>query len=340
MAWVTATGYNDPNDKWIWETNAYDGNTGTYALTEPPVEPSAWSYPLELTIGAMNCSKIRYYAYNYSTPRLIRIKVYYSGAWHQIYYGSYAVSTWNEVSLGGIYSVTKMSIDIYNYGPTKNNIRIHEAQFLAPTLLTSTTNITTSIASVLSRGITEALTSTITIATSTSAVLSRGVTETLSATVNIVTFITSTLSKGITEVLTSTANIATSITSASLRTKTKLTSTINIVTSITGKLLKDYISLTRADRTYTGTTRADKTFTPVSDVTPDGTVEEKFKWNYIVPIYDTWLELLAKEHWCDWNFGTAFVDAWSSLITPTKTYASVTTPDKTYKEVNKYKIDV
>lgn len=77
--------------------------------------------------------------------------------------------------------------------------------------------------------------------------------------------------------------------------------------------------------TYQPITIADRTFTPVSDVTPIiGVVEEKFTWDYIVPNFDTWVELLANEHWCDWLFGTPFVDAWVSLTTPSQTYQGVT----------------
>lgn len=201
--------------------------------------------------------------------------------------------------------------------------------------ITSTANIVVSITSALSRGITEALTSTSNIATSITSTLSRGVAYALTSTTNIATSITSVLSRGVTEALTSTANIATSITSTLTKAVTVLTSTVNIITSIIGKLLKDYISLTISDRTYTSVTKADKVYIPVSDITPSGTVEEKFIWNYINPNYDTWVELLAKEHWCDWLFATPFTDAWSSLITPTKTYTSVTAPSKTYNEVTK-----
>ena len=62
------------------------------------------------------------------------------------------------------------------------------------------------------------------------------------------------------------------------------------------------------------------------------------------------MELLAKEHWCDWYFATKFVDTWTSKTTPSRTYTdvtkpedgyvSVTTPDKEYKEVTKHQIDV
>ena len=58
------------------------------------------------------------------------------------------------------------------------------------------------------------------------------------------------------------------------------------------------------------------TYIPVSDVTPDGTVEEKLTWAYIDDEYDTWLELLAKEHWADWYFGTAWTDAWTPITIP------------------------
>ena len=76
--------------------------------------------------------------------------------------------------------------------------------------------------------------------------------------------------------------------------------------------------------TYTPITTADRTFTPVSDVTPSGTVEDQFTWDAINPNYDTWLELLMKEHWCDWYFGTAFVDAWTSVTKSDRTYQEVT----------------
>jgi len=199
-----------------------------------------------------------------------------------------------------------------------------------PIPITATSIITTSTTSALSRGITEVLTATVNIMSSTTSTLSRGITEVLTSTATIATSITSALSRGVTETFTSTANIAISITSALLRTKTMITSTVNIVTFVIGKLLKDYISLTKADRVYTDITRADRVYTPVSDVTPSGTVEEKFIWNYIVPNFDTWLELLAREHWCDWYFGTAYTDNYTSLTTPSKTYGSVTKSDKTF----------
>jgi len=78
--------------------------------------------------------------------------------------------------------------------------------------------------------------------------------------------------------------------------------------------------------TYSSITKSDNTYKTVSDVTPEGTAEEKFTWVTIVPNQDTWLELLingGKVHWCDWYYGTAFIDAWTSLTNPDYTYTSV-----------------
>ncbi|GAG64233.1 unnamed protein product [marine sediment metagenome] len=88
--------------------------------------------------------------------------------------------------------------------------------------------------------------------------------------------------------------------------------------------------------TYQPVTVADRTYIPVSDITPiTGIVEDKFTWVNIVPDYDTWLELhnSGRVRWIDWYFGTAFIDAWISLTTPSATYTSKTRSDRTYTPV-------
>ena len=100
--------------------------------------------------------------------------------------------------------------------------------------------------------------------------------------------------------------------------------------------------------TYNSVTTPTTTYIPVSDVTPSGTVEDKFTWANIVPNQDTWLELLVnsgKIHWVDWWYGTAWTDAWNSLTIPDYAYSgvtksdnsfsSITTPTATYSEVTK-----
>ena len=86
--------------------------------------------------------------------------------------------------------------------------------------------------------------------------------------------------------------------------------------------------------TYQPITVADRTYTPVSDVTPiTGVIEDKFTWANTYPNYDTWVELGAREHWCDWYFATAWTDAWDSLTKPSKTYSGVTKSDNSYSSV-------
>jgi len=112
------------------------------------------------------------------------------------------------------------------------------------------------------------------------------------------------------------------------------------------KLDNEFNPVTTPDKTYSGLTKSDNAFTAVSDITPGtGDYEEKFKWNYINTDWDTWLELTLKPLWADWVFITPFVDAYTSLTTPAKTYtgvtksdnafSSVTTPSKTHTSVTK-----
>ena len=77
---------------------------------------------------------------------------------------------------------------------------------------------------------------------------------------------------------------------------------------------------------YSEITKSDNTYTSVSDVRPIGTVEEKLTWAIINTAYDTWKEFndYGRVHWCDWYYGTAYTDNWSSLTTPSATYSGVT----------------
>ena len=85
---------------------------------------------------------------------------------------------------------------------------------------------------------------------------------------------------------------------------------------------------------YQSLSKSDNTYTPVSDITPvTGDIEDKFTWANTYPNYDTWVELGAKEHWCDWWFATAWTDAWSSINTPSKTYSGISKSDNSYSEV-------
>lgn len=136
MAWISPTGHSDTYGFWTNESFAYDGNTGTFAYTSPPTPAAYWSYPLELTIDSMDCGAIRYWVASGSGLKLIRVKIYYGGAWHQIHYGSYSEGDWNEISLGIGYSVTKMRLEIFNNESVAEMCFVYEAQFWAPVIST------------------------------------------------------------------------------------------------------------------------------------------------------------------------------------------------------------
>ena len=107
------TGYNDPDSKWIYEISVYDNDVETYAYTE--IELLSWGSFLELNIDSILCNKIRFFAdplSEYITE--IDIDVYYDGAWHDVYEGTFADKIWEEKSLSGNYSITKARIRFYN----------------------------------------------------------------------------------------------------------------------------------------------------------------------------------------------------------------------------------
>jgi len=107
------TGYNDPDSKWIYEISVYDNDVETYAYTE--IELLSWGSFLELNIDSILCNKIRFFAdplSEYITE--IDIDVYYDGAWHNVYEGTFADKIWEEKSLSGNYSITKARIRFYN----------------------------------------------------------------------------------------------------------------------------------------------------------------------------------------------------------------------------------
>ncbi len=147
MGWVSPTGYNDPNSKWSYETNAYDGNTSTYTQVNIPPGP-IWSSFLELTINAINCNKIKYYLLRDPDVDAVDVDVYYSGAWHDIYSGSFPDFVWVEKSLSETYSVTKMRFRFHStYGGEMWLNLLYEAMFYqviyVPTITTqAVTNIT------------------------------------------------------------------------------------------------------------------------------------------------------------------------------------------------------
>jgi len=130
--WLSPTGYVDSEGYWSAEYNAYDENTTTAANhNNPSVPPLSWSSYLEITISAMNCSKVRFWAYYSSTTiNQISLDVYYSAGWHNIYEGAFTDRVWVEKEIGSTQTVTAMRVKFYNIDvATARTAYLYEADF-------------------------------------------------------------------------------------------------------------------------------------------------------------------------------------------------------------------
>lgn len=109
---ISPTGFNDPDNAWNNEANAYDNNLSSVAITYYPTV-----HFLELTTSEVLCSSVRFYASVAGTGnKEINLDVYYSGAWHDVYQGDFTAATWERKELGGTYSVTKARITLTSDG--------------------------------------------------------------------------------------------------------------------------------------------------------------------------------------------------------------------------------
>jgi hypothetical protein len=125
MAWVSPTGYNDPDSKWGNEANAYDEDTDTFAYDFPN------GYYLELTLeSAISCDKVRIYCERYTSGVSydldVDVDVYYSAAWHNIHSGTVTKNTWVELSIGSTQTVDKARIKTNDISASR---RIKEFDF-------------------------------------------------------------------------------------------------------------------------------------------------------------------------------------------------------------------
>ena len=90
----SGTWYSNP-------TNAYDGDTGTYATMTR--EASAYLHPATF----ISCSKIRVWASILNTTKAdLTISVYYSGGYHELFDGQLSTYTdWVEIAIGSTQTV-------------------------------------------------------------------------------------------------------------------------------------------------------------------------------------------------------------------------------------------
>jgi hypothetical protein len=125
-AWVSPTGFEDPDSVWTYETNAYDESTGTGAVVTPP--PLDWSKFLHLTHSAITSNNLRIYI-TYTTIQFsqIDIDVYKDGTWVHVYEGS-PQDGWYEYTFSEG-SVTKVRIRVYGKSGADVDQSIKEFDF-------------------------------------------------------------------------------------------------------------------------------------------------------------------------------------------------------------------
>ncbi|GAG81248.1 unnamed protein product, partial [marine sediment metagenome] len=113
--WVSPTSHDDPDAFWSSETNAYDDNEATYAMSIS-IPPSTLGDSLVLIHAALDCSKLRFIAKDYdSRIDYIDLDVYYGDAWHDVYQGDFTDEVWVEKDIpAGTQSVTQARLRFHN----------------------------------------------------------------------------------------------------------------------------------------------------------------------------------------------------------------------------------
>ncbi len=133
--WISPTGFLDPDTEWTNEVLAYDEDTTKYA-NQQSVPATSWGSWLELTIDAISCSKVRFWA-GYDVDRITQIDIevkYDDGEgggliYHPLYIGSFAPEEWVEKEIGSTQTVTAMRMKFYNTSDGTSIAKVYEADF-------------------------------------------------------------------------------------------------------------------------------------------------------------------------------------------------------------------
>ena len=117
--WIHPDNVQDPDDGWIDENKAKDGNTGTYAESWPlyyNVFVWRWTEKIVLTLNEpTKCDKVQTYALQHPDYiKQIRIDVFWDGSWHNnivnTTYPEFTNHEWNIWNLPGEKNVTKARV--------------------------------------------------------------------------------------------------------------------------------------------------------------------------------------------------------------------------------------
>ena len=118
--WISPTGFNDPDNYWNGETEAYDGNTNTAAESNKYYGISYhYCSPIEFTFPEIDCIKVKFNAW-YDSTYCTKIKIeYYSESsdyWWDIYSGSFPNKQWKTVSLDAKRTFSKIRVSFMMKG--------------------------------------------------------------------------------------------------------------------------------------------------------------------------------------------------------------------------------
>ena len=107
MGWVSPTSYSDPNGKWTDETDAYDGNLGTYATGQS----GTTAYLILKVADYITSYKIRIYCSDATGGDLDEIKIYsmVDGITPWTHYeGPVSALTWVEIPFNSLISTKSL----------------------------------------------------------------------------------------------------------------------------------------------------------------------------------------------------------------------------------------
>jgi hypothetical protein len=102
--WVSPTGYNDPNNKWNDEDEAYDEDEESSAQTTVDWRPWAWTQFIELTHNPMDCKWIRFKAWkSLLYCKWIDVDIHWDNGDYGVINGDFTnyLSGWNVEDFGG-----------------------------------------------------------------------------------------------------------------------------------------------------------------------------------------------------------------------------------------------
>ncbi len=128
MGWLSPTSHHEEGVCWDGETNAYDENTATKAIST--IGGNSWGCWLDLNRAALTCDKIHFWiTRSHSDIDEMEVEIHKNGAWVNLYQGMPLLNQWVEKSFAEG-SVDGMRIRFHNDNPwLPLEAYLHEADF-------------------------------------------------------------------------------------------------------------------------------------------------------------------------------------------------------------------